>query len=44
VVVAELAKDPRVDGIALLGFSGGGSMALKLAGELGAAVPDALRR
>jgi predicted alpha/beta-fold hydrolase len=27
----------------LLGFSGGGSMALKLAGELGAAVPEALR-
>ncbi len=43
VVVAELAKDPRVDGVVLLGFSGGGSMALKLAGELGAAVPDALR-
>ncbi|MEA2748353.1 MAG: uncharacterized protein QOI41_2496 [Myxococcales bacterium] len=43
VVVAELAKDPRVDGVVLLGFSGGGSMALKLAGELGEAVPEALR-
>jgi predicted alpha/beta-fold hydrolase len=43
VVVAELAKDPRVDGVVLLGFSGGGSMALKLAGELGGAVPAALR-
>lgn len=43
VVVAALAADPRVDGVVLLGFSGGGSMALKLAGELGSAVPAALR-
>ncbi|MDB4934616.1 MAG: Hydrolase, alpha/beta fold family functionally coupled to Phosphoribulokinase [Labilithrix sp.] len=43
VVVAELAKDPRADGVVLLGFSGGGTMALKLAGELGDAAPAALR-
>lgn len=43
VAVEELAKDPRVDGVVLLGFSGGGSMALKLAGELGTSAPDALR-
>lgn len=35
VVAARLAADPRADGVVLLGFSGGGSMALKLAGELG---------
>ena len=35
VVVRHLARDPRADGVVLLGFSGGGSMALKLAGELG---------
>jgi hypothetical protein len=35
VVVRHLAKDPRADGVVLVGFSGGGSMALKLAGELG---------
>jgi predicted alpha/beta-fold hydrolase len=43
VVVEALAKDPRADGVVLLGFSGGGTMALKLAGELGDGVPDALR-
>ena len=43
VVVEHLAKDPRVDGVVLLGFSGGGSMALKLAGELGSAAPRELR-
>ena len=37
VVVRHLAKDPRADGVVLVGFSGGGSMALKLAGELGEA-------
>jgi predicted alpha/beta-fold hydrolase len=36
VVAAHLAKDPRVSGVVLYGFSGGGSMALKLAGEWGA--------
>jgi predicted alpha/beta-fold hydrolase len=35
VVSSHLASDPRADGVVLLGFSGGGSMALKLAGELG---------
>jgi predicted alpha/beta-fold hydrolase len=43
VAVRELAKDARVEGVVLYGFSGGGTMALKLAGELGAAVPEALR-
>lgn len=42
-VVAYLAKDPRVSGVAILGFSGGGSMALKRAGEWGASYPEALR-
>ena len=42
-VTEHLAKDPAVDGVVLFGFSGGGSMSLKLAGELGARVPDALR-
>lgn len=35
VVVRHLAADPRVSNVVLLGFSGGGSMALKLAAELG---------
>jgi predicted alpha/beta-fold hydrolase len=43
LVVEELAKAPHVSGVVLLGFSGGGSMALKLAGELGEDVPAALR-
>jgi len=43
VVVDHLASDVRADGIVLLGFSGGGSMALKLAGELAEDVPPALR-
>jgi predicted alpha/beta-fold hydrolase len=34
-VAAHLGADERVDGVVLLGFSGGGSMALKLAAELG---------
>jgi predicted alpha/beta-fold hydrolase len=32
-VVRHLARDPRVSGVAVLGFSGGGSIALKLAGQ-----------
>jgi predicted alpha/beta-fold hydrolase len=43
VVVDHIAKDPRVSGVVLLGFSGGGSMALKLAGELGHDAPSSLR-
>ncbi|MBX3192747.1 MAG: alpha/beta fold hydrolase [Labilithrix sp.] len=43
VVVDHLAADPRVSGVAILGFSGGGSMALKLAGQLGGDAPAALR-
>ncbi len=42
-VVHELSCMPGVDGVVLLGFSGGGTMALKLAGELGEASPEALR-
>lgn len=46
VVAARLASDARADGVVLLGFSGGGSMALKLAGELGGGgeLGDRLRR
>ena len=43
VVVDHLAHDPRADGVALLGFSGGGSLALKLAGELGEHAPPGLQ-
>lgn len=43
VVVRHLAADARVDAVAILGFSGGGSLALKLAGELGVDAPPALR-
>lgn len=39
LLVRHLAADPRVSGVAVLGFSGGGSVALKLAGEWGAAAP-----
>ena len=35
LVVRHLAADPRVSGVLVLGFSGGGSQALKLAGEWG---------
>jgi uncharacterized protein len=38
-VVGHVAQDPRVSRVVLFGFSGGGSMALKLAGEWGADVP-----
>lgn len=34
-VVRALSSDPRVSGVLVLGFSGGGSQALKLAGEWG---------
>jgi len=43
VVTDHLAADPRADGIVLLGFSGGRSLALKLAGELGERAPASLR-
>ena len=39
LVVRHLAADPRVSGVLVLGFSGGGSQALKLAGEWGDAPP-----
>jgi hypothetical protein len=39
VVVGHVAQDPRVSRVVLLGFSGGGNMALKLAGEWGKNVP-----
>jgi predicted alpha/beta-fold hydrolase len=39
VVVGHVAQDPRVSKVILFGFSGGGSMALKLAGEWGTKVP-----
>lgn len=42
-VLSFLANDRRVSGIYLLGFSGGGSLALKLAGEWGANVPPFVR-
>jgi predicted alpha/beta-fold hydrolase len=41
-VVRQLSEDPRVSGILVLGFSGGGSIALKLAGEWGEAVPESV--
>ncbi len=43
-VVAFFARDPRVAGVAILGFSGGGSIALKRAGEWGKDSPPELRR
>ena len=43
VVADHLANDPRADGVFLLGFSGGGSLALKLAGELADRAPSSLR-
>ncbi|HSO38579.1 MAG TPA: alpha/beta fold hydrolase [Labilithrix sp.] len=42
VVTDHLARDPRAAGVVLLGFSGGGSLALKLAGELGERAPASL--
>jgi predicted alpha/beta-fold hydrolase len=38
-----LARDPRVDGVFLVGFSLGGHVLLRLAGELGDAAPASLR-
>lgn len=38
-VALHLSRDPRVSRVALLGFSGGGSVSLKRAGEWGSAVP-----
>lgn len=40
VVAAHVAQDPRVSRVVIFGFSGGGNMALKLAGEWGPNVPD----
>lgn len=42
-VIAFLARDERVSGVAILGFSGGGSIALKRAGEWAGDAPSALR-
>jgi len=39
VVAGHVAQDPRVSRVVIFGFSGGGNMALKLAGEWGANVP-----
>jgi predicted alpha/beta-fold hydrolase len=39
LVVRHLAADPRIGGVLVLGFSGGGSQALKLAGEWGERPP-----
>lgn len=39
IVVGHVAQDPRVSRVVLFGFSGGGNMALKLAGEWGANAP-----
>lgn len=39
LVVRHLGDDPRIGGVLVLGFSGGGSQALKLAGEWGDAPP-----
>lgn len=41
--VRHLVKDPRVDGVLVLGYSGGGSIALKLAGEWGKEPPGGVR-
>ena len=40
LAVRHVARDPRVEKVVLFGFSGGGSMALKLAGEWGVEVPE----
>jgi predicted alpha/beta-fold hydrolase len=42
-VIAFLAQDARVAGVAILGFSGGGTMALKRAGQWAERAPAALR-
>jgi predicted alpha/beta-fold hydrolase len=43
VMLADVAARPRVTGVALLGFSLGGNVSLKLAGSWGAAVPPYVR-
>ena len=43
VTLARVATDPRIDGVALLGFSLGGHVVLRLLGELGARDPGPLR-
>jgi len=43
VVVRHFGADPRVSSVSLVGFSGGGSQALKLAAEVGSTPPPALR-
>jgi predicted alpha/beta-fold hydrolase len=43
VALDAIAADPRVSGVAMVGFSLGGHVALRLAGELGDRVPAALR-
>lgn len=40
VALAFVARDPRVSRVVLFGYSGGGSMSLKLAGEWGQHVPS----
>jgi predicted alpha/beta-fold hydrolase len=42
-VVEFLSRDPRVDGIAIVGFSLGGNVALKLAGEWGHLPPSPVK-
>ncbi|HEY8072889.1 MAG TPA: alpha/beta fold hydrolase, partial [Labilithrix sp.] len=42
-VSEHVARDARVDGVVLLGFSGGGTMSLKLAGEWGREAPSHVR-
>lgn len=43
LTVRWLAVHPRVESVLVLGFSGGGSVALKLAGEWGGDAPSAVR-
>jgi predicted alpha/beta-fold hydrolase len=43
LVCEHVARDPRVSGVALFGFSGGGTMSLKLASEWGRAAPEHAR-
>lgn len=40
--VRHVAKDPRVSSVLVLGYSGGGSIALKMAGEWGTDVPSGI--
>ena len=43
LAVRHLLEDTRVDGLVILGFSGGGSQVLKLAGAWGADAPEGVR-